>query len=54
MTYVKHTLIGGTTTVMVTIPSKMHPFGNRPLTDTETAHSAQSLRPTFEGWGPRL
>ncbi len=41
---------------MTTIPNKTLPAGarsNRAL-PTDERNSAQSLRPTFDGWGPRL
>ena len=44
---------------MTTIPSKTLPGGvgnERAVRTTlnEDRNSAQSLRPTFDGWGPRL
>jgi hypothetical protein len=44
---------------MTTIPSKTLPGGARheralPLSPSDDRNSAQSLRPTFDGWGPRL
>jgi hypothetical protein len=44
---------------MTTIPNKTlpgHPGSDRslPTIRSDERNSAQSLRPTFEGWGPRL
>jgi hypothetical protein len=44
---------------MTTIPTKTLPVGARDdqalaLTPSDKRNSAQSLRPTFDGWGPRL
>jgi hypothetical protein len=44
---------------MTTIPSKTLPRGARddrelPALAGDERNSAQSLRPTFHGWGPRL
>lgn len=43
---------------MTTIPNKTLPRGLTGRTPSELAaderNSAQSLRPTFDGWGPRL
>jgi len=42
---------------MTTIPTKTLPVGAREdqgLTPSDKRNSAQSLRPTFDGWGPRL
>ena len=40
---------------MVIIPSNSLPHDARPaLSLPEPRNSAQSLRPTFDGWGPRL
>jgi hypothetical protein len=44
---------------MTTIPNKTLPGGswtgrNHPAQPADDQNSAQSLRPTFQGWGPRL
>lgn len=44
---------------MTTIPNKTLPGGagrdhTLPGLPSEDRNSAQSLRPTFDGWGPRL
>lgn len=44
---------------MTTIPNKTLPHGAgseqaAPTLRRDEQNSAQSLRPTFEGWGPRL
>ena len=40
---------------MVIIPSKTLPNGGRAVDPLAVdQNSAQSLRPTFDGWGPRL
>lgn len=44
---------------MTTIPNKTLPGGARldgtlPSLPSGERNSAQSLRPTFDGWGPRL
>ncbi len=44
---------------MTTIPNKTLPGGARsdpamPTLPNDERNSAQSLRPTFDGWGPRL
>jgi hypothetical protein len=44
---------------MTTIPNKTLPAGARPddalpRLPSDERNSAQSLRPTFDGWGPRL
>ncbi len=44
---------------MTTIPNKTLPGGfwtgrRTPERPADDHNSAQSLRPTFEGWGPRL
>ena len=44
---------------MITILNKTLPGGSRPESapptlPTDRWDSAQSLRPTFDGWGPRL
>jgi hypothetical protein len=44
---------------MTTIPNKTLPGGVRqdgalPTMPIDERNSAQSLRPTFDGWGPRL
>lgn len=44
---------------MTTIPNKTLPGGSGhdrtlPGLPSEERNSAQSLRPTFDGWGPRL
>ena len=42
---------------MTTIPNKTLPGGARSdpaLPTNDERNSAQSLRPTFDGWGPRL
>jgi hypothetical protein len=44
---------------MTTIPNKTLPGGDRsdralPALPNDERNSAQSLRPTFDGWGPRL
>ena len=44
---------------MTTIPNKTLPAGERsertlPTLRSDERNSAQSLRPTFDGWGPRL
>jgi len=44
---------------MTKIPNKTLPGGARPrpalpTMPNEERNSAQSLRPTFDGWGPRL
>jgi hypothetical protein len=44
---------------MTTIPNKTLPDGGRgerplPTLRSDERNSAQSLRPTFDGWGPRL
>jgi hypothetical protein len=44
---------------MTTIPNKTLPGGVRPdgslsRLPSDDRNSAQSLRPTFDGWGPRL
>jgi hypothetical protein len=44
---------------MTTIPNKTLPGGLRPDPERSTLpnddrNSAQALRPTFDGWGPRL
>jgi len=41
---------------MTTIPNKTLPRGVRSERPTlpDDRNSAQSLRPTFDGWGPRL
>jgi hypothetical protein len=37
-----------------TLPGSNGPESNRPTLPTDRWKSAQSLRPTFDGWGPRL
>lgn len=42
---------------MTTIPNKTLPRGicsERPTLPPDERNSAQALRPTFDGWGPRL
>lgn len=42
---------------MTTIPNKTLPRGirsERPTLPHDERNSAQALRPTFDGWGPRL
>ncbi len=44
---------------MTTIPNKTLPGADRirhgrPTLTLDERNSAQSLRPTFDGWGPRL
>jgi hypothetical protein len=44
---------------MTTIPNKTLPGGARtdrthPTLPSDERNSSQALRPTFEGWGPRL
>lgn len=44
---------------MTTIPNTTLPGGSRsgrthPAAPTDERNSAQSLRPTFDGWGPRI
>lgn len=42
---------------MTTIPNKTLPRGIRseqPTLPHDERNSAQALRPTFDGWGPRL
>ncbi|HEY6450138.1 MAG TPA: hypothetical protein VIX60_05605 [Candidatus Cybelea sp.] len=44
---------------MTTIPNKTLPTGTQPdrtlpTLPSDERNSAQSLRPTFDGWGPRL
>jgi hypothetical protein len=41
---------------MTNIPNKTLPGGGRSdrPNPTDERNSAQSLRPTFDGWGPRL
>jgi hypothetical protein len=44
---------------MTTIPKKTLPAGERsdgvlPRLPSDARNAAQSLRPTFDGWGPRL
>jgi hypothetical protein len=44
---------------MITIPNKTLPGGSSSRhtgvgTEADERNSAQSLRPTFDGWGPRL
>jgi len=41
--------------VLATTLNKTLPHGSRPtIPSGGTPDSAQALRPTFEGWGPRL
>ncbi len=37
-----------------TLPSGIRPEASRPTLPADRWNSAQSLRPTFDGWGPRL
>jgi len=37
-----------------TLPSGVRPESVRPTLPTDRWNSAQSLRPTFDGWGPQL
>jgi hypothetical protein len=40
---------------MLVIPTTIKPFGVRTtLPKSNDDNCAQSLRPTFDGWGPRL
>jgi len=39
---------------MVTIPNKSLPEHGRPTVTADERNSAQSLRTTFAGWGPKL
>jgi hypothetical protein len=44
---------------MTTIPNTTLPGGSQtgrmhPTQPTDERNSAQSLRPTFDGWGPRI
>lgn len=40
--------------VLTTTLNKTLPHGNRPTIPAAGPDSAQALRPTFDGWGPRL
>ncbi len=42
------------TMVLTTTLNKTLPHGSRPTIPAGGTDSAQALRPTFEGWGPRL
>jgi len=37
-----------------TLPGGVRPGNVRPTLPTDRWNSAQSLRPTFDGWGPKL
>jgi hypothetical protein len=41
---------------MLSLPTKINPFGSRSshALTSEERNSAESLRPTFDGWGPRI
>jgi hypothetical protein len=41
---------------MLLVPTKTNPFGSRSnqLQTGEDRNCAEALRPTFDGWGPRI
>lgn len=52
--YLRQNLLRRLDPIMVIIPGNRFSESQRPTVRAPERNSAQSLRPTFSGWGPRI